>query len=133
MSDVVAINPATSTCAPGPKKTPFGFTSHTCPFANSWPWMLLAPPPVTRLSAIDPDDGCTNCTLVPPAIEKLCQFKIAFAVLCVITVFVDDGAATRASPACTERPVTCASQPPAHIPDHAKTAVDANNASRHNF
>jgi hypothetical protein len=56
--------------------------------------MLLTLPPVTRFNATDPDDGCTNCTLVPPATEKLCQFRIAFAVLCVITVRVDDGVAT---------------------------------------
>src|SRR5579863_5316321 len=84
MSAVVAISPATSTRAPGPKKTPLGLMSHTWPFAVSCPWIALTDGPTTRLRATEPEEGWTNCTLEPLGIEKLCQFRIAFDVLWVM-------------------------------------------------
>ena len=49
---VVAINPATSTCAPAPNTMPFGLEINTRPFAANWPRMLVGLPPVIRFRAI---------------------------------------------------------------------------------
>jgi hypothetical protein len=49
--------------------------------------------------------GCTNCTLEPDAIEKLCPLMIAFSLDCVTTVDVELGELTLACPATTDGPV----------------------------
>ncbi len=57
---------------------------HTCPFAFSVPriwegfWL-----PVTRLSAMELLDGCSNCVISPGAMSKLLQLMIARLLLCV--------------------------------------------------
>src|SRR5215472_19360992 len=104
MSAVVAINPATSTCAPGPKNTPAGLTIHTCPFASSVPRMLVTLLLVTRLSATELDPGCTNCTVEPTGMLKALQVMIALLVVSVMTVLLGAGVLSVAPPDTTLKP-----------------------------
>src|SRR5690348_16510998 len=116
MSEVVAINPATSTCAPAPKNTPAGLTIQTCPFALRFPRIWLTLPPVTRLSATELELGWTNCTVEPVGIPKALQLMIALLVLWVITDLVADGVESVAPPACTWKPESPLEEPAAAAP-----------------
>ena len=101
MSDVVAIRPATSTCAPGPKNTPAGLMSQTWPLAIRSPRMLETLPPVTRLSATELLPGWMNCTVEPAGIPKALQVMIVLFVVCVMTDLVAEGVLSVAPPDCT--------------------------------
>src|SRR5215469_12555626 len=104
MSAVVAINPATSTCAPGPKNTPAGLTIQTCPFASRLPMMLVTLLLVTRLSATELEPGCTNCTVEPTGMLKALQVMIALLVLWVMIEVVAEGVLSAAPPDTTLNP-----------------------------
>src|SRR5215469_10745275 len=104
MSAVVAINPATSTCAPGPKNTPAGLTIHTWPFASRLPMMLVTLLLLTRLSATEEAPGCTNCTVEPVGMLKALQVMIALLVLWVMIELVGEGEVSVAPPDTTLKP-----------------------------
>src|SRR5579864_8284020 len=134
MSAVVAISPATSTCAPGPKNTPAGLMIQTCPFASRLPMMLLTLPPVTRLSATEEAPGCTNCTVEPSGIPKADQVMIALLVLWVMIDLVALGVLSVAPPDTTlkpESPLVAGVLPPtAALPPPASAATSAVVVSR---
>src|SRR5579859_1519237 len=129
MSAVVAIRPATSTCAPGPKNTPAGLTIQTCPFASRLPMMLVMFPPVTRLSATELAPGWMNCTVEPAGIPKADQVMIALLVLWVMTDLVAEGVLSVAPPDTTlkpERPLLLGALPAeAALPPPASAATSA--------
>src|SRR5690242_12457113 len=106
MSAVVAISPATSTCAPGPKNTHAGLTIQICPFASRDPMMLVVFPPVTRLSATEEAPGWMNCTVEPAGIPKALQVMIALLVVSVMTVLFAEGVESVALPDTTLKPET---------------------------
>src|SRR5436853_7031844 len=116
MSDVVAIRPATSTCAPGPKNTPAGLMSQTWPLAIRSPRMFETLPPVTRLSATELLPGCTNCTIDPFGIENALQLMIALLVVSVMTVSLGAGVLSVAPPDCTWKPERPLAAEPADAP-----------------
>ena len=72
--------PPTLTDAPLPNRMPFGLIRNTLPFALRLPRMLDGSLPMTRFSATELLFGCTNCTLSPAAILKLCQLIATFCV-----------------------------------------------------
>ena len=78
MLSVVAAMPPTSTLALGAKRTPFGLTRNSWPFAVKLPKMSERWEPTTRLSATAEALGCRKFTASLVAIEKPCQFRIAF-------------------------------------------------------
>src|SRR6202790_4143097 len=104
MSALVAIRPATSTWAPGPKNTPAVLMSHTCPLAIRLPMIWLTLPPVTRLSATELAPGWMNCTVEPAGIPKALQEMIALLVLWVMMLLVGEGVLSVAPPDCTWKP-----------------------------
>src|SRR5579864_6823117 len=131
MSDVVAIRPATSTCAPAPKNTPAGLTIHTWPFALRFPRIWLGFPPLTRLSATEEAPGCTNCTVEPAGIPKALQPMIALLVLWVMTDLVGVGVLSVAPPDCTWKPESPLAEPAAApLPPLASAATSAVVVSR---
>ena len=99
---VLATSPATSTRAPAPKSTPFGFSSQTWPLLVRLPKIADGSLPTTRLSTLLAAPACWKCTPWAAPMEKLCQFRIApalfFTVICVPWV------ATLAWPCTTCRP-----------------------------
>jgi hypothetical protein len=70
VSAVVAISPATSTCAPPWKTMPEGFTSATPPLEVSRPAMAEGSGPVTRCSDQDPAPGWRISTWCPAPMSK---------------------------------------------------------------
>src|ERR1700681_458522 len=128
MSALVAIRPATSTWAPGPKNTPAGLMSQTCPLAVRLPMIWLTLPPVTRLSATELTPGCTNCTLEPAGMPKALQEMIALLELWVMIDLVGEGVESVAPPDCTWKPES----PPAtaDFPPPASAATSAVVVSR---
>ena len=79
MESVVASRPATSTFAPWPNTTPFGFEMNTLPLAVSCPRMVVASPPLMRFNATEDAPGWMNCTSSPGLISKLRQSSTARA------------------------------------------------------
>src|SRR5450631_4286323 len=86
MLRVDATSPPTFTCAPAPKRMPFGLTRNTLPFADRLPRMLEGSAPSTRLSATELLLGCANCTASADPMLKPCQLIAAFWLVWVIVV-----------------------------------------------
>src|ERR1700712_2276045 len=68
---------ATSTRAPCPNSTPFGFSSQTLPLLDRLPRMFDGSLPVTRLSTLLVLLGWTKLTAFCAPIEKLPQLRMA--------------------------------------------------------
>ena len=105
MSRVVASSAPVFTTAPLPNTTPCGLTMKTWPLAVSVPRICVEPVmPTTRLSAMAELEGCTNCTLLPAPMLKLCQLIAARCVLWLMTIWLAVGLAMVAAPPTTWPP-----------------------------
>ena len=102
-------SPATSTRAPWPNSTPFGFNSHTRPLLLRLPRIDDGSLPMTRLSTWLEAFACSKRTALPAPIEKLFQLMIALGEL--FTVSVPPTVRAETCPATVFMPLgsTCAS------------------------
>ena len=114
---VDATSPPTFTCAPLPNRMPFGFIKKTFPLAVRLPRIVDGSAPKTRLSATALLLGCTNRTVSPGPMLKLCQLITVLAVVWVTKV-VPAPVLMLAPPAVTAPPVgdayTCMPKPKAN-------------------
>src|SRR5579872_551809 len=131
MLSVEATRPPTFTWAVGPNMTPFGLIRKTLPLAVRVPKMLDGSEPVTRFSATALPFGCTNWTVSPLAMLKVCQSSTAFW-LDWLTVSASGPADMAAAPTATEPPVgrACAADANASVLTAANRAVRARPARR---
>ena len=61
--------------------------------------------PTTRFSATEEAPGCTNCTVLPAPMLKLCQFRVARWLPWVMVIWLAVGVFTVAWPEVTSAPV----------------------------
>jgi len=106
--NVDVTSPATSTRAPWPNSTPFGFNSHTWPLLLRLPRIDDGSLPVTRLSTLLLGPICWKRTALAAPIENVFQLMIAFGELVTLNVLPAVWAVT--CPLTTFMPVgsTCA-------------------------
>src|SRR5690349_23692771 len=103
--------------------------SQTWPVAVRLPSMSETFLPRTRLRLMLLLLGCLKATLVPAAIEKLCQLRIDLSEVVIVVVL--PLVATLAWPAATERPLSWARAGVACSVLAATSAVVVSNASRY--
>src|SRR6185312_13429098 len=119
MSEVVASNPPTFTCAPCPNKTPLELSSQILPFASIWPSITEAFGPVTRLTVSELAVGWLKTTDEPLGIEKLFQLISALLLDWSTTVLLAFGVEIVALPTATDPPLG----PPARATGETSRAV----------